>query len=59
MRVGACVWRRRARWRWRRVCVCVAQLTKDVRKFLQKCLDEGKDFNLTSAIKSRIITDGA
>ena len=59
LRVGACVWRRRARWRWRRVCVCVAQLTKDVRKFLQKCLDEGKDFNLTSAIKSRIITDGA
>ena len=41
------------------VCACVAQLTKDVRKFLQKCLDEGKDFNLTSAIKSRIITDGA
>jgi len=34
------------------------KLTKDVRKHLQRCLDEGKHFNIGSAIKSNHITDG-
>ena len=34
------------------------KLTKDVRGYLQKCVDNGKDFNLTLAIKSRTITNG-
>jgi DNA-directed RNA polymerase II subunit RPB2 len=34
------------------------KLTKDVLGYLQKCIDEGRDFNLASAIKSRVITDG-
>jgi len=34
------------------------KLTKDVVAYLQKCIDEGRDFNLASAIKSRLITDG-
>mmetsp|Transcript_487 Transcript_487/g.1279 ORF Transcript_487/g.1279 Transcript_487/m.1279 type:complete len:997 (+) Transcript_487:925-3915(+) len=34
------------------------KLTKDVLAYLQKCIDEGRDFNLASAIKSRLITDG-
>lgn len=34
------------------------KLTKDVKKYLQKCLNEGKDFNLTLAIKSKTISDG-
>ena len=34
------------------------KLTKDVRKHLQRCLDEGKNFNIGSAIKSNHITDG-
>jgi DNA-directed RNA polymerase II subunit RPB2 len=34
------------------------KLTKDVRRHLQRCLDEGKHFNIGSAIKSNHITDG-
>jgi DNA-directed RNA polymerase II subunit RPB2 len=34
------------------------KLTKDVRKHLQRCLDEGKHFNIGAAIKSNHITDG-
>jgi DNA-directed RNA polymerase II subunit RPB2 len=34
------------------------KLTKDVRKHLQRCLDEGKFFSISSAIKSNHITDG-
>jgi DNA-directed RNA polymerase II subunit RPB2 len=34
------------------------KLTKDVRKHLQHCLDEGKHFNIGAAIKSNHITDG-
>ncbi|KAL4102971.1 hypothetical protein PRIC1_006712 [Phytophthora ramorum] len=34
------------------------KLTKDVKSFLQKCVDNGKDFNLTLAIRSRTITNG-
>jgi DNA-directed RNA polymerase II subunit RPB2 len=34
------------------------KLTKDVRSYLQKTLNEGKDFNLGLAIKSKVISDG-
>lgn len=34
------------------------KLTKDVLSYLKKCVDEGRDFNLASIIKSRLITDG-
>lgn len=34
------------------------KLTKDVKSYLQKCVDNGKDFNLTLAIRSRTITNG-
>mmetsp|Transcript_40541 Transcript_40541/g.53359 ORF Transcript_40541/g.53359 Transcript_40541/m.53359 type:complete len:1186 (+) Transcript_40541:199-3756(+) len=34
------------------------KLTKDVRRYLQRCVDEGRQFNLTVAIKSKTITDG-
>lgn len=34
------------------------KLTKDVRKYLQRCLDERKPFNIKSAIKSRTLSDG-
>ena len=34
------------------------QLTKDVRRYIQKCLDEGKQPNLTLAIKAQIISKG-
>uniref|UniRef100_A0A7S2F9I8 DNA-directed RNA polymerase subunit beta n=1 Tax=Octactis speculum TaxID=3111310 RepID=A0A7S2F9I8_9STRA len=34
------------------------KLTKDVRKYLQRCLDERKPFNVTTAIKSRTLSDG-
>ncbi|KAF1789873.1 DNA-directed RNA polymerase, subunit 2 [Phytophthora cactorum] len=36
--------------------VLFKKLTKDVKSFLQKCVDNGKDFNLTLAIRSRTIT---
>jgi len=38
--------------------VLFSKLTKDVRKHLQRCLDEGKHFNIGAAIKSNHITDG-
>ena len=38
--------------------VLFSKLTKDVRKHLLKCLDEGKHFNIGAAIKSNHITDG-
>jgi len=34
------------------------KLCKDVRRHLQRCLDEGKHFNVGAAIKSNHITDG-
>lgn len=34
------------------------KLTKDVRKYLQKCLDGGKDFTLALALDSRTVSDG-
>lgn len=34
------------------------KLTKDVKRHLQRCLDEGKLFNIGAAIKSNHITDG-
>lgn len=34
------------------------KLTLDVRRHLQRCLDEGKHFNIGAAIKSNHITDG-
>jgi DNA-directed RNA polymerase II subunit RPB2 len=34
------------------------KLTTDVRRHLQRCLDEGKVFNIGTAIKSNHITDG-
>lgn len=33
-------------------------LTKEVRLFSQKFIDQGKDFNLELAIRTRTITDG-
>jgi DNA-directed RNA polymerase II subunit RPB2 len=38
--------------------VLFRKLTKDVQKHLQRCLDEGKHFNIRAAIKSNHITDG-
>lgn len=34
------------------------KLTLDVRRHLQRCLDEGKHFNIGAAIKSNHVTDG-
>ncbi|KAH0606763.1 DNA-directed RNA polymerase II subunit RPB2 [Morchella sextelata] len=34
------------------------KLTKDVYKYLEKCVETGKDFNLTLAVKSNTITNG-
>ena len=34
------------------------KFTKDVKKFLQKSLDEGRDFNLMQAMKTSTLTDG-
>lgn len=34
------------------------KLTKDVGKYLQKCIDTGREFNLTLAVKSNTITSG-
>ena len=34
------------------------RLAKDVRGYLQKCVDHGKEFNLTYAVKARTITSG-
>lgn len=38
--------------------VLFRKLTKDVRRHLQRCLDEGKHFNVGAAIKSNHISDG-
>lgn len=38
--------------------VLFRKLTKDVRRHLQRCLDEGKHFNMGAAIKSNHLTDG-
>ena len=38
--------------------VLFRKLTKDVRRHLQRCLDEGKHFNVGAAIKSSHISDG-
>ncbi|OQR95634.1 DNA-directed RNA polymerase II [Thraustotheca clavata] len=34
------------------------KLTKDVKSYLQKCVDAGRDFQLSLAIKSKTITNG-
>jgi DNA-directed RNA polymerase II subunit RPB2 len=34
------------------------KLTKDIGKYLQKCIDARKPFNLTLAVKSTILTNG-
>jgi DNA-directed RNA polymerase II subunit RPB2 len=34
------------------------KLNKDVRSYLQKCVDHGKEFNLMMAVKSKTITNG-
>eukprot|EP00897_Mesotaenium_endlicherianum_P010856 jgi/Mesen1/979/ME000012S00529 len=34
------------------------KLTKDVRGYLQKCVDNGKEINLTYAVKAKTITSG-
>ncbi|KAI5079014.1 hypothetical protein GOP47_0006685 [Adiantum capillus-veneris] len=34
------------------------KLTKDVRNYLQKCVDNGKEINLEYAVKAKTITDG-
>jgi DNA-directed RNA polymerase II subunit RPB2 len=34
------------------------KLNKDVRSYLQKCVDSGKEFNLMMAVKSKTITNG-
>ncbi|KAJ1960328.1 DNA-dependent RNA polymerase II [Dipsacomyces acuminosporus] len=34
------------------------KLTKDVTRYLQKCIDSNRDFNLTIAVKSNTITTG-
>ncbi|KAJ1987622.1 DNA-dependent RNA polymerase II [Dimargaris cristalligena] len=34
------------------------KLTKDISKYLQKCIDSGREFNLTLAVKSNTITNG-
>jgi len=34
------------------------KLTKDVRGYLQKCVDKGKDFNMQTAVRSKTITQG-
>jgi len=34
------------------------QLAKAIRAYMQKCVDTGKDFNVTSAIKSNIVSQG-
>ena len=31
---------------------------QDVRGYLQKCLNDGKDFNLSNAVNSKTISDG-
>jgi DNA-directed RNA polymerase II subunit RPB2 len=34
------------------------KLTKDVARYLQKCIDSGREFNLTLAVKATTITNG-
>lgn len=34
------------------------KLTKDIYRYMQKCVETNKDFNLTLAVKSNIITNG-
>ncbi|ORY91332.1 DNA-directed RNA polymerase II subunit RPB2 [Syncephalastrum racemosum] len=34
------------------------KLTKDVSKYLQKCIETGREFNMTLAVKSNTITNG-
>lgn len=38
--------------------ILFTKLRKEVTKYLQKCLEAGKDFNLTYAIKQKTISDG-
>lgn len=38
--------------------VLFRKLCKEVRRYLQKCLDEGRDINVSVAVKSRTITEG-
>ncbi|KAK5134694.1 DNA-dependent RNA polymerase II [Meristemomyces frigidus] len=35
-----------------------AQLVKDIRQYLHRCVEQGREFNITLAVKSNIITSG-
>ncbi|KAK4543925.1 DNA-dependent RNA polymerase II [Oleoguttula mirabilis] len=35
-----------------------AQLVKDIRQYLHRCVENGREFNITLAVKSNIITSG-
>jgi DNA-directed RNA polymerase II subunit RPB2 len=35
-----------------------SQLVKDIKSYLHRCVEQGKEFNLTLAVKSNIITSG-
>lgn len=45
---------------WHTICPAVPcrKLSKDVRGYVQKCVDKGKEVNLTSAINKDTITRG-
>eukprot|EP00835_Amoeboradix_gromovi_P001397 NODE_63_length_25098_cov_0.440498.p1 type:complete len:1194 gc:universal NODE_63_length_25098_cov_0.440498:14088-10507(-) len=38
--------------------ICFIKMRKEVIKYLQRCIDNNRDFNLTLAIRTRTITDG-
>lgn len=38
--------------------ILLGKLSRDVRTYLQKCVDHGKPFNLTAALRSKTITSG-
>ena len=38
--------------------ICYIKMRKEVTKYLQKCIDNNRDFNLTLAIRTKTITDG-
>ena len=36
----------------------IQKLTKDIYNYMQRCVENGGDFNVTLAVKSQTITDG-
>lgn len=38
--------------------ILLTKLTRDVKAYLQKCVDHGRDFNLTAALKTKTVTNG-